>query len=126
LRLERRQAATVYIDSSLAYIQNYVKKGGASTQVIAEGGARLGDLRDVATNYPELMKKLRDAQAAYAVALSTSTPDFRSIHTSDLPKSGSTIKQIYQKTDNLSLLFADPHLVDPPYGSSAVWLICFK
>jgi len=125
LRLERRQAATVYIDSSLAYIQNYVKKGGASTQVIAEGGARLGDLRDVATNYPELMKKLRMRKPLCRCAL----------HLNPLT-SDQSIRRIYlradhhkadlSKEDNLSLLFADPHLVDPPYGSSAVWLICFK
>ena len=66
LHVERRQAATVYIDSSIAYIQEYVKKHENTKLATEEGHARLGDLRDVATNYPELMKKLHDTQAAYA------------------------------------------------------------
>jgi hypothetical protein len=74
VRTVRRQAATVYIDSSIAYIQGYVKKGGSSPPVVAEGRARLGDLRDVAQNYPELTKKLGDALNSYQVEASSPTP----------------------------------------------------
>jgi len=73
LRLDRRQAATVYIDSSLAYIEDYVKKGGNTRAAIAEGRARLGDLRDVSQNYPELTKKLNKALESYTVQPSSST-----------------------------------------------------
>jgi hypothetical protein len=65
LRLERRQAATVYIDSSIAYIKEFVKRGSGNTDVIEEGRQRLATLRDVAVNYPELMKKLNSAIASF-------------------------------------------------------------
>ena len=65
LRNDRRQAATVYIDSSIAYIEEFVKRGGDTKKMKEEGRARLGDLRDVAQNYPELNKKLNDALSSY-------------------------------------------------------------
>jgi hypothetical protein len=91
LRLERRQAATVYTDSSIAYIEEYVKKHGGSVHAVEEGRARLGDLRDVAMNYPELNKKLNQALEVYAVAPSTptviqSTPTIVSSSTVPTPK----------------------------------------
>ncbi len=66
LRQDRHQAATVYAESSIAYIQEYVKKRGSSQKAIEEGRARLGDLRDVTQNYPELTKKLSKALEAYS------------------------------------------------------------
>jgi len=71
LRTERHQAATVYIESSIAYIEDYVKKAGGGHRATDEGRARLGDLRDVSQNYPELTKKLNKALEAYTVHLST-------------------------------------------------------
>jgi len=68
LRDDRHQAATVYLDSSIAFIDEYVKKAGDSTHAREEGRARLGDLRDVAQNYPELTKKLNKALEAYPIA----------------------------------------------------------
>ena len=73
LRLLRRQAATVYIDASIAYIQDYVNKGNGTTRALEEGRARLGDLHDVAQNYPELTTKLNAALESYAVELSSPT-----------------------------------------------------
>ena len=73
LRTERRQTATVYIDSSIAYIEDYVKKRGGTRHAIEEGRARLGDLRDVAQNYPELTKKLTQALEPYSVQPSSPT-----------------------------------------------------
>jgi len=73
LRMDRRQAATVYIDSSIAYIEDYVKKHGEGPNAKAEGRARLGDLRDVSQNYPELTKKLNKALEAYNVQSSSTT-----------------------------------------------------
>ncbi len=73
LREERHLAATVYTDSSIAYIQVYVKKNGNNPRAIEEGHARLGDLRDVTQNYPELTKKLNKALDAYSVQPSSPT-----------------------------------------------------
>ncbi len=73
LRLERRQAATLYIDASVAYIQEYINMKGSTPAAIKEGRARLGDLWDVAVNYPELQKKLRRTLDAYDTTLSSST-----------------------------------------------------
>jgi len=73
LRLERRQAATVYIDSSLAYIEDFVKKNGNTSAVREEGRARLGDLHEVAQNYPELTSKLYKARASFDVEPSSPT-----------------------------------------------------
>jgi len=73
LRTERRQTGTVYIDSSIAYIEDYVKKRGGTRHAIEEGRARLGDLRDVAQNYPELTKKLTQALEPYSVQPSSPT-----------------------------------------------------
>jgi hypothetical protein len=74
LRLDRHQAATVYAESSIAYIQEFVKKKGNSPKAIEEGRARLGDLRDVTQNYPELTKKLSKALEAYSVQLPPAPP----------------------------------------------------
>lgn len=65
LRRERREAATVYMDASIAYIQQYVKKNGSTAEATQEGRERLSALRDVAVNYPELSKKLQKAYAAF-------------------------------------------------------------
>jgi hypothetical protein len=73
LRTERRQAATVYIDSSIAYIEEYVKKAGNSRHALEEGRARFGDLRDVSQNYPELTKKVTQALEDYS-GPSSATP----------------------------------------------------
>jgi len=73
LRTERHQAATVYTDSSIAYIQDYVKRNGGTPHAIEEGRARLGDLRDVTQNYPELTRKLTKALEEYSVQPSTQT-----------------------------------------------------
>jgi len=67
IRAERHTAATVYIDSSLAYIQEYRNRVGDGPKAMEECRARLGDLRDVAMNYPELGKKLTKALEPYAV-----------------------------------------------------------
>ncbi len=71
LRMDRRQAATVYMESSLAYIADFVRKEGSTRRAVEEGRARLGDLRDVSQNYPELTKKLNKALENYAVQPST-------------------------------------------------------
>ncbi len=73
LRLDRRRAATVYIDSSLAYIRDFVKRNGSGEWAVKEGRARLGDLRDVALNYPELMKKVNLSLNDFNVTTSTNT-----------------------------------------------------
>ena len=74
VRQERHAAATVYVDSSIAYITEYVKKAGGGPRATEEGRARLGDLRDVSQNYPELTKKLNQALERYTVTPSTPTP----------------------------------------------------
>jgi hypothetical protein len=61
LRAERRQAADVYIVSSIAYIKEYVKKRGDTAEAKADGRARLGDLRDVSRDYLDLQKKVVNA-----------------------------------------------------------------
>ena len=71
LRQDRRTAATVYTDASITYITEYVKKNGGGPKAIDEGHARLGDLRDVAQNYPELNKKLNAVLDVYTVKVST-------------------------------------------------------
>jgi hypothetical protein len=61
MRADRHQAATLYIDSSIAYIKEFVQKHGSTAKAKEEGHARLGDLHDVAQDYPELNKKLNQA-----------------------------------------------------------------
>ncbi len=61
LRLERRQAATVYVEASIAYIQESAKKQGNTPEARKEGRSRLGDVWEVSRNYPELTKKLNAA-----------------------------------------------------------------
>ncbi len=67
LHADRHSAATLYLTSSLAYIEGFVARTGNAK----EGRARLGDLRDVAINYPELNKKLTREIEHYALLLST-------------------------------------------------------
>jgi hypothetical protein len=71
LRADRHQAATVYITSSLAYIEDYVKEAGGGARAIEEGRARAADLRDVSANYPELNVKVTQALERFTVAPST-------------------------------------------------------
>ena len=70
---DRHRTATLYIDSSLAYIRDFVKKAGGSPQASVQGRMRMEDLRDVAVNYGELNRKLTKALEQYAVALSSPT-----------------------------------------------------
>jgi len=62
---ERRQAAGVYIDSSIAYIQEYVKKKGNTPMAKTEGLSRLGDLRTVSRGYPELNARVTKARQQF-------------------------------------------------------------
>jgi len=66
LLADRHQAATVYIQSSLAYIREYAQKAGGGPAAIEEAHARVWDLRDVSANYPELTKKVNQALQQYA------------------------------------------------------------
>ncbi|OGR92270.1 MAG: hypothetical protein A2992_06575 [Elusimicrobia bacterium RIFCSPLOWO2_01_FULL_59_12] len=61
LRAQAHQAAAVYVEAGIAYIRGYVKKLGETSEAVEEGIARLGDLRDVARNYPELNRMLNNA-----------------------------------------------------------------
>jgi hypothetical protein len=72
-RLQKHQAATVYIEASIAYIQDFVQKSSGTPKAVAEGRARLGDLRDVARNYPDLNKRLKQTIDRFSLAPSTST-----------------------------------------------------
>jgi hypothetical protein len=71
LRADRHQAAIVYVTASLAYIDEFVKRGGGGTHITEEGRSRVTDLRDVSTNYPELNKKVSEALYRYTVETST-------------------------------------------------------
>lgn len=62
LYLLRHQAATVYMNASIAYIKDYVEKSKKTSAGIEEGLSRLEDLHDVAQNYPELTKLLNSAK----------------------------------------------------------------
>jgi hypothetical protein len=73
LMADRHEAATVYVLSSLAYIEEYVKRAGGGSEAIKEGHARAADLRDVSVNYPELNKKVSGALERYTVATSSPT-----------------------------------------------------
>ena len=61
IRAQIHQAADIYVRGGIAYVQGYVRRGGSRPEVVEEGKARLGDLRDVARNYPELNKMLNNA-----------------------------------------------------------------
>lgn len=74
LRADRHAAAAVCVDSSMAYIETYVERNGRSYHALEEGRARLGDLRDVSMNYPELNKKVTKALDQYSVIPSSPTP----------------------------------------------------
>jgi len=76
LLADRHQAATTYITSSLAYIEEFVKRADGGPKATEEGQARVADLRDVSTNYPELNRKVSAALERYTVTPSTPTvPD---------------------------------------------------
>jgi len=71
LLADRHQAATVYVTSSLAYIEDFVKQAGGGPRDTTEGRARVADLRDVSVNYSELNKKVTAALERYTVSSST-------------------------------------------------------
>jgi hypothetical protein len=77
LLADRHEAATTYITASLAYLEEYVNRGGWRSKVTQEAKARVGDLRDVSANYPELNKKVSAAMDRY-----TATPPKPTIETS--------------------------------------------
>ena len=62
---EREQAATVYIQASLAYIKQWVEKEGHSPEIHREARARLDDLRDVSQDYNDLVHLVHAAEANY-------------------------------------------------------------
>jgi hypothetical protein len=72
LLTDRHQAAILYITSSVAYIEEFVKRAGNGPAATEEGRARVSDLRDVSINYPELNKKVTAALERYTVLSSTS------------------------------------------------------
>jgi hypothetical protein len=72
LLADRRRAATLYIDTSLAYIREFVDNSNRKPAARVEGHARVADLRDVAVNYSDLNRKVTAALERYAVALSSS------------------------------------------------------
>jgi len=61
LSAERYQAASVYLDASLAYIRSYIKDKPMAPPLLQEARARMEDLRDVARDYPDLNNKLTHA-----------------------------------------------------------------
>lgn len=61
LRVERRQAATLYIETGIAYVNEWVKTHGAGLDAKKEGAERLEDLRDVARDYEDLSRRLTKA-----------------------------------------------------------------
>ena len=62
LLADRHQAATVYITSSLAYIEDFVKRAGGGPRAIERRARpRGGPARRVSVNYPELNKKVTAA-----------------------------------------------------------------
>ena len=65
LLADRRMAAATYIQAGIAYIQEFAKRSNGSADAREETRSRLEDLRDVAREYPELMKKLDQAIAQY-------------------------------------------------------------
>jgi hypothetical protein len=73
LLANRHEAATLYIESSLAYIQDFVNRAGRTPAVMEEGRSRLRDLRDVAVNYWELTTQLNKTIKQFTVETSTPT-----------------------------------------------------
>jgi len=74
IREQTHQAAKVYVEAGIAYINTYVERMGSSPEAVAEGQARMEDLRDVARNYPELNKMLNSAiQKLYKSSVSPAT-----------------------------------------------------
>jgi len=73
LHIDRHQAATLYTNASVAYIESFVERNGKSNHALEEGRARLGDLRDVTMNYPELNKKVSQVLDRYSAVPSSSS-----------------------------------------------------
>ena len=73
LRDDRHLAATVYIDSKRRLYSRVREEKRGTKRAEEEGRERLGDLRDVSQNYPELNKKVSSALEAYAVEPSSPT-----------------------------------------------------
>jgi len=63
---ERRKAAEVYVDASIAYIKEYVNKRGTTVEARMEGRGRLAVLRDVSRDYPDLNNKVTKALDAWS------------------------------------------------------------
>lgn len=61
LRAERQKAAQVYIDASIAFIKEAARKKKNSPAARQEARERLGDLRDVSREYPDLNAKVSSA-----------------------------------------------------------------
>jgi len=61
LRTQRYQAATIYVQAGIAFIKDFVKRTGNSTQAAEEAKSRLEDLRDVARDYDDLRGALNKA-----------------------------------------------------------------
>jgi hypothetical protein len=61
IREQAHQAAKVYVEAGIAYIKGYTERMGSTPEAVAEGRARMEDLRDVARNYPELNRMLNSA-----------------------------------------------------------------
>ena len=66
LYIQRHLAATVYMNASIAFINDYVDKSKKTAGSLEEGRSRLEDLHDVAQNYPELNKLLTSAEEQLA------------------------------------------------------------
>lgn len=58
---ERQQAATIYIDAGIGFINEWIKNQGSTSEAVKEGIGRLEDLRDVARDYQELNHRLNRA-----------------------------------------------------------------
>jgi hypothetical protein len=58
---QRYQAASVYMDASIAYVKSFVEGKGGGPEALEEGRARMEDLRDVAHDYPNLNTRLNRA-----------------------------------------------------------------
>ena len=61
IRALTHQAASVYVEASIAYVKNYLRRAGRAPDALEEARSRLEDLRDVARNYRELNKMLNAA-----------------------------------------------------------------
>jgi hypothetical protein len=55
------QAATVYVDASIAYVTGWLKRVGKNDSTLAEAKERLEDIRSVADNHLKLNQQLNQA-----------------------------------------------------------------